>query len=413
MSSSSPPLIIGDHILATSPIPSEHQHQHQQQDQDQQQQQHEPKSQEKKQTSATDRGLAQMNFKNWLFYVGVAAAIKTSILHPLTVAMARKRVLEEHASLYKVLFHPEKLRKCQEETTCNRSMLERVKKASLHQRIRFIYRGFGIAVFANIFGEMIYFAILEYVRYSLEGGKFDSFRNSIGGSGAELVSLTLATPLSVLCHRQMTSGFGVAAQVKYGTAPATFRDVVYGGEGTTTTKKGEYRRLFAGLSVALTALPAAAIWWGLYTTAKEGLYTAARNRNEQRQQSSLSKSSSSSSSSSPTYFSSISSSRDNPLINGASGVTASVLTTFLFNPFNVVRTRMQSGSMGNQSAVAVARLMLKNEGPKSFMKGVVVSSSSAALEGSILSSVYEYTKWLSDSTVWKQKQEFEMKQTHE
>ena len=120
------------------------------------QQQPESKSSEKqKQSSATDRGLAQMHLQSWLFYVGVAAAIKTTILHPLTVAMARKRVLEEHASLYKVLFHPEKLAKCNEETTCNKGMLERIKKASIHQRIRFIYRGFGVAVFANIFGEMI------------------------------------------------------------------------------------------------------------------------------------------------------------------------------------------------------------------------------------------------------------------
>ena len=102
--------------------------------------------------------------------------------------------------------------------------------------------------------------------------------------------------------------------------------------------------------------------------------------------------------SSSSYFASISSSRDNPLINGASGVAASVMTTFLFNPFNVVRTRMQSSSSG-QSGLAVARSMMKNEGPRSFMKGVVVSASSAALEGSLLSSVYEYTKWLSDHTI--------------
>lgn len=388
----------------------------QQEGQQQQQQQLQPVLS----SSSTDRGLAHIHFRSWLFYVGVAAAIKTSILHPLTVAMARKRVLEEHASLRTVLLNPERIHTCNT-TTC-RGMLQQMNKASVQRRIRFMYRGFGVAIVANVCGEMIYFGILEYIRFILEGGKLDSLRTSIGGSAAELVALTLCTPLSVICHRQMTSGFGVASNVGYGTAAWTFRDVIHhrsGGAESSgnssaaahrTQRSGEVKRLFAGLSVALTALPAAAIWWGLYTQLKLGLYSLARDdtnilTNSSASPSSLSSLSSSSSSSSMSM--SLGSTRDNPLINGASGITASVVTTILFNPFNVVRTRMQAGGgsvpgqPGKQlSGLKIASMMLKNEGPRAFMKGAVVSSWSAALEGSLVSSIYEYTKWLSDHTVW-------------
>jgi hypothetical protein len=394
-----------------------------------------------KQSNSLDRGLEHINFKSWLFYVGVAAAIKTSILHPLTVAMARKRVLQQDASLRTVLFHPEKIHHNhhhhhhhhhhhpQHHPRCAPS-ISSPSSSSFFQKIRFVYRGFGIAIWANIVGEVAYFAILEYIRYALEGTSLDWVRTSAGGSAAEFTSLCLCTPCSVVCHRQMTSGFGVASDVKYGAASWTFRDVLFvsaddsNNESNKSKNKpkkiADFRRLFAGFSVALTALPAAAIWWGLYTQVKTGLYSVARkvennNNNKNSNNDKLFQSSMS-----------IGSTIDNPLINGASGITASVLTTILFNPFNVVRTRMQSGGGGGgemhheesskiseartshssssatsstrrpPSAFKIASVMLKHEGPRAFMKGAVVSSWSAALEGSLVSSIYEYTKWLSD-----------------
>lgn len=394
-------------------------------------------------TSATDRGLEHLNLQAWLFYLGVAAAIKTSFLHPLTVAMARKRVLEQPSSLRNVLFRPEKV------LPSSSSLLHELSagNGSMRARFAFIYRGFGVALVANVVGEIAFYAVLEYTRFYLDKSQFDSFKNSVGGAAAELASLALCTPASVICHRQMTSGFGLAADVKYGSALFTFREVVNSNSSSSSSpiknKKSSstsknYRKLFSGLSVAATALPAGAIWWGLYTEVKHGLYTIARanskaeeavNRagailekrhlghdektshscsfscDEGEQEVSVptttnqirngNGSNNNNSSSSSMGVTSV---KDNPLINGTSGIIASIITTALFNPFNVVRTRMQAVGSG-QSGLAVARQLMKAEGPRAFMKGVVVSSSSAALEGSIVSSIYEYTKWLSDATL--------------
>jgi hypothetical protein len=302
-------------------------------------------------------------------YLGMAAAARTVCLHPLTVAMARKRVLTQRSPIFDVLRAP--------------------PGSTTTDAIRFVYRGFGVAVFANIFGETLYFGVLEYVRHHLEGSRVDAVRDPLGGFGAEFCSLALSTPFSVVCHRQMTAGFGIVADVKYGSALATVRGVTTNG----------YRGLFAGFNVAVTALPAGAMWWGIYSQSKHFAYSRIRLHDNAADTSAASSSSSSASSSSSSSMT-LSSTRDNPVVNGACGLVASVITTIVFNPFNVVRTRIQAS--GGGSAVLVARSILKNEGASAFLKGAVVSSCSAAFEGAIVSSIYEYTKWLSDHTLMPQ-----------
>lgn len=276
--------------------------------------------------------------------------------------MARKRVLSEPASVRTVLSSP-------------------VVGASLSQSIRFAYRGFGIAVFANILGETLYFGVLEYIRHILTKSRMEPVRDSIGGFGAELSSLVLTTPMSVVCHRQMTAGFGVARDVEYGSVVKTARIV--------TSYGHQMHRLFSGFAVAMTALPAGAIWWGIYSQSKHVAYAYLRQSDDILAAAAVA-------GGAPPSMTSAST-RDNPVVNGACGLVASVFTTLAFNPINVVRTRIQS--VGGGAAVKVCTDIFRKEGARGFFKGAGVSCCSAALEGTVVSSIYEYTKFLADHTL--------------
>jgi hypothetical protein len=161
------------------------------------------------------------------------------------------------------------------------------------------------------------------------------------------------------------------------------------------------RCFYAGFGVALcTNVPSGAVWWGLYGATRGHFYDLAARWNRAKHNNQSPHSPHANGAGAATGGFGITSTTDNPVVNAAAGCVASIVTALLFNPLHVVRTRQQAlpGDDGRpQRARAVLRTLLRsNGGLRNLYKGAGTAAALAALEGTIQSSVYEYTRWLND-----------------
>ncbi|RHZ69522.1 hypothetical protein Glove_283g23 [Diversispora epigaea] len=87
-----------------------------------------------------------------------------------------------------------------------------------------------------------------------------------------------------------------------------------------------------------------------------------------------------------------------PWQHAISGFSANILVGILNSPPDVVKTRMQDQNVGYKSSWECAKIMLKNEGTKSFFKGATLRCIRIAPGGAIQFSTYEYlNKMISES----------------
>lgn len=255
-----------------------------------------------------------------------------------------------------------------------------------------MFRGLGVCVLGNVLGESSYLLTLEAVREYLPAYVHTSQRDFMAGVSADAVALALCTPLSVICNRQMTAGFGLANENVYKNAVGTLRDV--------TSQRRGYLNLYAGVSVGLLMVPAGGMWWGIYGYSKATLYALGApflkdDRDEKRKgdgKGPLER-----------IFDTrwLRSATDNPLINGVAGTLASAVTTTIYNPITVIRTRMQATNSDSASGRIrkLCRELVQREGPSAFFKGTSVNVSAAVLDGLVFALLYEMTKLGSDATI--------------
>jgi hypothetical protein len=343
-------------------------------------------------TTSLTRSLRHLDMLTWMTYIALSAAVRTVLQHPLNLATARRRVHRDNNVTVRGVLRD----------TYNEAFRASAQSSAAVRRaraVRAMYRGLGVAIVGNVVGECAYLGTLEVIRehFPVEHA---TVRDGIGGASGDALSLVLCTPLSVLCNRQMTAGVGMAADNKYEGAAASARTVV--GSGAQRRLRG----LYAGFGASLYVLPASATWWMSYGAVKHAMYGAvvsvagANNGDQQAGASGI--------------VSFLSSSEDNPLLNGAAGATASLVTVGVFNPFTVVRTRLQvlAGSpalaaselehagtwYGRSATLRVCADLLRHEGPRAFWKGTSANVLMAVVDGIIFSNVYELTKWYSDHT---------------
>ncbi|KAH9589118.1 Mitochondrial substrate/solute carrier [Trypanosoma melophagium] len=370
-------------------------------------------------TNAVSRGLSDMHVPTWLGLLSMNVIFQTVLFHPMNLVISRKRVTKEDnppsvISMVRQIYRGDAT----------------MGTGSNAKGMRALYRGFGAALVGNLIGELSHLHTMESVRESLESASPDepkkedsaegpnfntnSLAVSAGGMMGELAALLLVTPIAVVCNRQMTSGYGMTAGNTYRTAWSTAREVVGlyqqpAGSRFDIIRRG-VRGLYAGLLPGIAGIPASGMWWALYSQSKATLYTCTQptlTRWEQaRLQSNQGEGATAEKQQQPVWKQNLFlSSTDNPAINGAAGIIASGATAVVFNPVDVLHTRLQSlppSKTGAQGTVPFGRVrqitgdLIRTEGWRGFFKGTVASTGVAVLNGVVFSLFFELTKLGSD-----------------
>ncbi|CAH0602439.1 unnamed protein product [Chrysodeixis includens] len=205
-----------------------------------------------------------------------------------------------------------------------------ISKIYRNEGVSGLYRGFWLSSFQIISG-IFYVTTYEGVRHEL--GKYDvspKAKSFIGGGCASLVGQTIIVPFDVLSQHLMVLGLvkgrnsrnsqmnplGLDLDKKMSKA-ALAREVavrVYRLHGPL----GYYRGYAASLAAYV---PNSALWWALYTTYQDELLKVA-----------------------PSWMSIL-------LIQCVAGTLGGFTTTFLTNPLDIVRARLQVQGVGTMNEV--------------------------------------------------------------
>lgn len=366
--------------------------------------------------NAVNRSFSDLHKDTWFVLVSFNAMLRTLLLHPLYLAISRKRITREAKppSVFSII------------ASAYRGEVGGGNNSSKKVRgLRAIYRGVGAAMIGNLIGELVYLHTMEWTKEALDvafadanvaperGRDFrtNSFSAAVGGMAGELASLLLVTPIVVVCNRQMTAGYGMSSSNTYGSLRDTLREVsnLYKQPGIGTswgTARYKLRGLYAGLLPGIMTLPASGVWWALYSRSKAILYTMAEPTLSrwEREMSLVEEKKS------PWQQNWLLSPTDNPALNAFAGVVASCVTSFLFNPVDVLHTRMQalptvSGAVKGAQYTSLRTVvcdLLSAEGWRGLFKGTVANVGASVVGGVVFSSVFELTKLGSDRELWKQ-----------
>lgn len=444
-------------------------------------------------TNAVSRNLSDLHTPTWLALLAINITGRTVIFHPMQLAISRKRVTRAETpptvgALMRAAYRGGK-------QSFSPPASGPVDTFNFGRGgVRGCYRGVGAALFSNLVGEMSYLFTLETLKEYLGGnnrrdhpacareeeGKravriheeaeeeeaggsrrrvppvsADAFvahstSAAAGAMAGDLIALLLVTPTVVICNRQMTAGYGMAASNAYRSFLQTFREVwgTYQDPNLSTrTARGAaflspawwhcgFRGLYQGTTAGLLRIPSSGCWWALYTKSKEVVYRVAAptlTRWEERRQ--RERGGAPGEGALKRRRSWLLSPTDNPVLNAVAGIFASVSTTVLFNPMAVIQTRQQSlppeyWAMRRQrraqkdsaealaartatlsyrvkrrlpfhTVYAVAADLVRTEGPLAFFKGTSANVAVAVMDGVVFSLLFELSKLGSDTQFLK------------
>lgn len=413
-------------------------------------------------TNAVTRNFSDLHAPTWFGLLSANIAARTLLFHPIQLAISRKRVTRESTpptvwGLMKAAYRGG--------TTSAYGPSCSIGQYNFGKGgVRGVYRGVGAALLCNLAGETSYLFTLEAMKEYVARPKSrardedagttlissssstsspsqvldrdagtifaaSSSSAAIGAMCGDLVALLLVSPLVIVCNRQMTAGYSMAASNSYRTIPQTFKAVwgLYQQEPTRQVSRLDRVRrgfsgLYQGLSAGLLRIPSSGCWWGLYTKSKEAIYTVAAPTlarwEQERPERSTAAAAAPSQPTSLWQQNWLLSPTDNPLLNAMAGILASVCTTLLFNPIAVIQTRQQSlpphfwreasvtGAVAPQRiwktslpfrrVYHVAQDLIRKEGLRGFFKGAPANISVAVMDGVIFALLFEFTKLGSD-----------------
>ncbi|KAG5481390.1 hypothetical protein LSCM4_07102 [Leishmania orientalis] len=403
-------------------------------------------------TNAVTRNFSDLHAPTWFALLTANIGARTLLFHPIQLAISRKRVTRESTpptviGLVKASYRGG--RTSAYGATCTKGQYDFGKGG-----VRGCYRGVGAALLCNLLGETSYLFTLEAMKEYVEAASSkraeenifaaSSYSAAVGAMCGDLVALLLVSPLVIVCNRQMTAGYSMASTNSYMSMPQTLRTVwgLYQSKAVAAGRvwPGEYVRrglngVYQGLGAGLLRIPSSGCWWGLYTKSKETLYIVAEPALSVWEQecraaavaNDASAAALSGNKSAPLWRQNwLLSPTDNPLLNAAASVIASVCTTFLFNPIAVVQTRQQAlpprlweeptaatakggratsptvkrhawkSSLPFRHVYHVANDLARKEGVRGFFKGAPANISVAVLDGIIFTLLFEFTKLGSD-----------------
>lgn len=247
-------------------------------------------------------------------------------------------------------------------------MTDAAVKIFRNEGIRGLYKGFGISVLGGLPTQFFYISTLEYIRSNLPISSIHPMSGFIAGASASLVSTVIGTPMDIITQRLMVQdGDMKKNQYQYkGGFNAAYTII------KTEGMKGLYRGYGATL---LTNASGSAVWWGIYASAKN-LASSLLS----------------------TYDLHVSPVKEQA-VHTSCGVFAGIMSAILTNPLDVAKTRLQVLKNEKKLNVfGVLKELYKEEGIKSFSRGLQARIYHMFIFSLIMSTVYENVKKLSVKT---------------
>ena len=251
------------------------------------------------------------------------------------------------------------------------SVLETAREVIRTSGYRGLYKGFGTVVGGLIPGRMMYLGVLEATKKWVTVGLEKSDRmpeaviasasSFVAGATASLAGQLIAVPVDVVSQRQMvdqgSSGLRIARSI--------------------VAKRG-ILGLYQGLGASIiTFVPSSAIWWSAYG-AYQSLVWSGVDRCQGVTHTSM--------------HHSVRSEGEILMVQVASGVMTGCTTSFLTNPLDVIKTRVQVRDGGQVTWTGTARELYGREGVRGFFRGVLPRMASASLWGTTMVNAYEILK---------------------
>ena len=183
----------------------------------------------------------------------------------------------------------------------------------------------------------------------------------VAGATASLAGQLIAVPVDVVSQRQMidqgTSGLRIARSI------VANRGVI-----------GLYQGLGASI---ITFVPSSAIWWSAYGAYQSLIWSGVDGyRGVQH----------------ASMHDAMRSEGEILAVQVAAGVVTGCTTSFLTNPLDVVKTRVQVDGNDGVTWRRAARSLYRREGVHGFFRGVLPRMASASLWGTTMVNAYELLK---------------------
>ena len=206
------------------------------------------------------------------------------------------------------------------------------------QNIKYLTRGMYTSICGYSFGQMIHLFGIEYLKIN---PYFQNENNNIIFAGAisDFFSCITHYPFSLISTMQITYKKEYNSNI--------FLQRLY--------SRGGYKSLYNGFGLyALTGSVCSGLWWFLYENFK--IYSKQYTNN-------------------------------NILNNGLCSLSSTIVTTFLFNPFSVIVTKMQSDR--NASYGKIIKNIYHKNGIKGFWTASLLNGGSYVLNDLFFSFTYE------------------------
>ena len=251
------------------------------------------------------------------------------------------------------------------------SVLDTAREVVRTSGYRGLYKGFGTVVGGLIPGRMLYLGVLEATKKWVSVGLGESERmpeaavasvsSFVAGATASLAGQMIAVPVDVVSQRQMidrgTSGLRIAKSI--------------------VAKRGFFG-LYQGLGASIiTFVPSSAIWWSAYGAYQSLLWSGVDHYRGVAH---------------TTMHDAVRSEGEILMVQIASGVVTGCTTSFLTNPLDVIKTRVQVRDRGHVTWMGTARDLYGREGMRGFFRGVLPRMASASLWGTTMVNAYELLK---------------------
>lgn len=310
-------------------------------------------------TNAVNRSFGDLDAKKYLTYIGVLCAVRVAMQHPLTMALARKQTCSVASEL-----------------STSRIIADIYKKEG---GFRALTSGMPVYVAGTALSEVISMGLYEYGRFSLPI-ESDARRDATSGYLGDVCSRWLYTPLICIANRQMTAESATSRRSRN-----TIFDNSLRGTCSRMYAEGGFRPFFAAFGTSIVVGSAwTGAWLSIYGQSKTVMYSGAERF-------------------APTSFTTNTniplcarSLDDNFVINSTASVFTSAATAVMFNPFLVIRTRMQIST--GSTLIGTMQHVLKENGARGFFKGTSLNVCACLLDGWLLSTTYEWAKLWSDKT---------------